>query len=47
MSYILPFQIRQLLSECDGGRQAHQPGAMGYGGTGGLRPTPASILPTD
>lgn len=41
------FQVRQLLSECDGGRQTYQPGTVGYGGAGRLRPTETPVIPTD
>lgn len=51
MFYIYYFhiqlQIRQLLCQRDGGRQAHQPGSVGYGRPGGLRPTAPALLPPD
>lgn len=39
--------FRQLFSECNGWRKAHQPGPVGYGGAGGLRSAATPILPTD
>ena len=47
MQTLKPPQIRQLLGERDGGRQAHQPGPMGYGRSGGLRQAATALLPTD
>ena len=42
-----PHCVRQLLRQRDGGQQAHQPRAVGYGGTGGLRQTQAAVISTD
>ncbi len=40
-------RVRQLLGECDGGRQAGEPGPVGHGRPGGLRSPQASLLPAD
>lgn len=53
--WIVPFtmnrhsyvQVRQLLSKCNGGWQAHKSRTMGYCRTGRLRPSPPAILPPD
>ncbi|VCW64107.1 unnamed protein product, partial [Gulo gulo] len=42
-----PHRVRQLFSQCDGGQQAREPGAVGHGRAGGLRSPPATLLPTD
>jgi len=40
-------QVRQLLGQCDGGRETNQPGIVGYGRAGGLRQAATPLLPTD
>lgn len=39
--------LRQLLSECYGRWQAHQPRSLGYRWSGGLRQTATSFIPPD
>lgn len=40
-------QVRQLLRQCYGGREAGEPGPLGYSRTGRLRQTPPTFIPTD
>lgn len=40
-------QLRQLLGQCHGRQQAHQPWSLGYGGTRRLRPIAPAVLSAD
>ncbi len=44
---LLTVQVRQLLGERDGRREAGEPRPLGHRWTGGLRPTAPALLPTD
>lgn len=47
-SLILIFcQVRQLFRQCYGGREAGEPGSLGYSRTRRLWPTPPTFLPTN